>query len=319
MPQTRTDLESMLASPPGEGGVRAVIAVRPASPDAAPAIRSMVGAAGICVDDGGAILILRSAASETEAWVWCERIRRQLGEASAIGFAVPANSRDALAIACEALALAESRTPRFCSASAADIIRIAGDIASDDDLGAAERRMRLLRKIIFRLGPIQAEHVTGHCEQVGRTAARLAQLMNLPSEAAEDARLAGLLHDIGKAAYPEELLAKRQGLSPDERALLARHAGESAAIAAALGIDEAICRAVARHHDRFDTGAPDQTARIVCVADALVTMTTARAYSPARTMTEALTELRRGRGTLFDPAAVVAAHLFGASAMSLAA
>ena len=60
-------------------------------------------------------------------------------------------------------------------------------------------------------------------------------------------------------------------------------------------------------------------ARIIRVADALSVMTTGRCYSAARTYAQALVELRSGRGTEFDPDAVVAAHILGASVMALAA
>ena len=82
-------------------------------------------------------------------------------------------------------------------------------------------------------------------------------------------------------------------------------------------------------HERWDgAGYPDDLqgdaipvgARIVAVADAFAAMTAGRPYRAARTVEEALEELRREAGTQFDPAVVdawctaVAAHTVSATA-----
>lgn len=71
----------------------------------------------------------------------------------------------------------------------------------------------------------------------------------------------------------------------------------------------------AHANERWDgTGYPDglaQTdipvgARIVCVCDAFSAMTSDRPYRTARTIEEAVQELRANAGTQFDPAIVAA-------------
>ena len=66
-------------------------------------------------------------------------------------------------------------------------------------------------------------------------------------------------------------------------------------------------------HERWDGGGyPDALAgdkipvgaRIVAVADAFAAMTAGRPYRPARTLEDALAELRRETGAQFDPAVV---------------
>jgi HD-GYP domain-containing protein (c-di-GMP phosphodiesterase class II) len=75
----------------------------------------------------------------------------------------------------------------------------------------------------------------------------------------------------------------------------------------------AIERIVRHHHEAFDgQGYPDCLigeqiplgARIIAVADAFDAMVSARAYRKGRPVEEALAELRRCRGTQFDPLAV---------------
>jgi HD-GYP domain-containing protein (c-di-GMP phosphodiesterase class II) len=69
-------------------------------------------------------------------------------------------------------------------------------------------------------------------------------------------------------------------------------------------------RIVRHHHESFDgQGYPDNLkgeqiplgARIIAVADAFQAMVSARPYRKGRPVEEALAELRRCRGTQFDP------------------
>jgi hypothetical protein len=176
-----------------------------------------------------------------------------------------------------------------------------------------QRRMRLLRSIGPWLGDEQREAVTAHCEQVARAGGRLAQVMRLSEGEVAQVRVVALLHDIAKA-----------GLSCDAEG--ESLAVQSAIVSEALGIDAQTCRAIAQQHLAFADGAmrvgPEShaiAARVLAVAHTLVQGTAPGVGSAARSFAEAMAELRRGRGVRFDPAVVVAAHLYGASAMSLAA
>lgn len=202
----------------------------------------------------------------------------------------------------------------------------AAKTARDAGTTLEQRRAAFLARVSELLGPTQLQHITEHSEQVAEAAAGLARLLHLAPAEVERVRLAGLLHDIGKAAIPDNLLAKPGPLSRRERKLMDKHAEMGARICAALGADDVVTEMVRYHHARYDDPAPSAEggrvplgARVVCVADALVTMTSNRSYSRARSYTDALAELRRGRSTLFDPQAVVAAHILGATSMSKAA
>jgi putative nucleotidyltransferase with HDIG domain len=209
--------------------------------------------------------------------------------------------------------------------NAEPVLAAAARIASIPGLGLEQRRRRLLRYLGPTLGAAQLEHIVVHCEHVGRTAARLAHLMRLPPLQVERTRLAGLLHDLGKIRVPEAVLGKPGPLSTQERAGLDRHAADGAQLCRVLGAPSEISDAVLQHHrdadgsDNPSLPPPPLGARILRVADALAVMTTGRAYSSARTFTQALSELRSGKGRAFDEGAVVAAHILGASIMSLAA
>lgn len=176
-----------------------------------------------------------------------------------------------------------------------------------------------LARLDPRLGPSQRAHLGTHAREVERTAEALARLMRLDPHAVEPIRLAARLHDLGKATIPESILARPGPLSPVERRLIDRHADEGATLARLLGAPATVCEIVRHHHARYDGGPAPLGALVVAVADALATMTSERAYSRARSLSEALAELRRGRGTQFHPQAVVAAHLLAPNLMRAAA
>ena len=139
--------------------------------------------------------------------------------------------------------------------------------------------------------------------------------MSLSDDELADVTLAAELHEVGKLAIPDSILLKPASLTPDEWALMQRHADEGARIIDRLGFLQDAVPAIRHHHERFDgTGYPDGIAgeeiplgaRIIHVADALDSMLTTRIYRAARPADEALEELRRGSGSQFCPRCVSA-------------
>ncbi len=193
-----------------------------------------------------------------------------------------------------------------------------------DSLAQAEsyaRRARFLRQIWHLLGPAQREHVTTHCEAVSRMAGQLGRMLWLDDDEIGGVQLAGLLHDIGKCAVPEVLIAKPERLTPNERRVMDHHVGLGARIARALGADARTAGYIRGHHVPFELidGDPafSRGARVLCVADALASMLSHRAYSPALSVRCALGELRRCAGSQFDPLVVECAQ--GLTGLSSAA
>jgi two-component system cell cycle response regulator len=144
-------------------------------------------------------------------------------------------------------------------------------------------------------------------------AAATAEALGLAPEEVERVRHASELHDVGKVAIPDAILGKPGPLTEEEWAFVRRHPviGERIILAApALAPVASLVRA---SHERWDgAGYPDNLqgdaipigARIIAVADAFAAMTAGRPYRPARTVEEALDELRREAGAQFDPAVV---------------
>jgi len=147
-------------------------------------------------------------------------------------------------------------------------------------------------------------------------AIRLGGILSLPAATLTRLHLAGLLHDAGKCMIPEALLAKPGPLTARQRAVMAHHTSIGARMAEALGADAETVAYIRHHHTPYCTGradddrdrAPSLGARVLCVADALASMMTHRAYRPALPVPVALAELRRAAGTHFDPDVVGHAH-----------
>ena len=142
---------------------------------------------------------------------------------------------------------------------------------------------------------------------------RLAAESGLRGADAKLVRAAAELHDIGKLALPEALLAKPGPLDEQEWELVREHTliGERI-IAAGEGLDP-VARIVRSTHERWDgSGYPDGlarediplAARIIAICDAYEAMTTTRTYRAALTHDEAVEELRKAAGTQFDPSLV---------------
>jgi diguanylate cyclase (GGDEF)-like protein len=153
-----------------------------------------------------------------------------------------------------------------------------------------------------------------HSERVADLAARIAVRLGLPAEEVELARTAGALHELGKLAVPDEILAKPGPLTETERHAVERCPQIGSRMLASLDAGP-IADCVLHHHERWDgrgyprglsgTSIPP-AARIVLVADAFDAMTSDRVYRRKLGVPAALAELERCSGTQFDPAAVAA-------------
>ncbi len=155
------------------------------------------------------------------------------------------------------------------------------------------------------------DHYTfNHSEMVSTYAAQLAAEIGLDKEHVEIVRQAGLLHDIGKIAIPESILDKPGPLTEDEFRIMKQHVEASITMIKYLPSLDYVTPVVIGHHERWDgRGYPrglagDQIpvgARCLAVADAFDAMTTTRSYKAAKTVEEALDEIRQNLGTQFDP------------------
>jgi two-component system cell cycle response regulator len=183
--------------------------------------------------------------------------------------------------------------------------------------GAAHEVARALLSALAQRDPALSDHV----DDVAQLAEHTARQLGCPEPLVERIRLAAELHDIGKMAIPESILAKPGGLTDREWTLMRQHTVAGERIIASSEALTAVAPLVRSSHERWDgRGYPDalageaipRGARIIAVCDAYHAMTSDRSYRQAMSVEVALAELRAGAGTQFDPE-VVEAFLRGRS------
>jgi HD-GYP domain-containing protein (c-di-GMP phosphodiesterase class II) len=146
-------------------------------------------------------------------------------------------------------------------------------------------------------------------EEIHRHGCRLAALstalgraLALDAPALEDLRLGSLLHDIGKAALPVELLLKDGRLTAGEIAAIRCHPIIGDLLCAHVPGLERVRPIVRHHHERLDgSGYPDGLcgnavpllAQIVGVVDVYDALVYRRAYKPAYRREDAFSILHR--------------------------
>jgi HD domain len=156
-------------------------------------------------------------------------------------------------------------------------------------------------------------YTRGHSERVSRGSAMIAREVGMRVSRVEAIRYAGMLHDVGKLGVPTTVLQKSGPLSEEELAAIQLHPMRGLAIVSEIGfLDEALA-GIMHHHERIDgRGYPmglagdeiPEFARVIAVADAFDAMTSNRSYRGARSIKDAVADLRKWSGTQFDPALV---------------
>lgn len=150
-----------------------------------------------------------------------------------------------------------------------------------------------------------------HTERNMEYAEALARKINLPEGEIKYIRYGALLHDIGKIEIPSEILNKRTRLNDDEWQIMKDHVLWGEQIVQPLEELKPCLPIIRYHHEHYNgKGYPDGlqgediplAARILTVVDSFDAMTTNRPYQKARTVEAAVEELRRCKGSQFDPA-----------------
>jgi HD-GYP domain-containing protein (c-di-GMP phosphodiesterase class II) len=173
---------------------------------------------------------------------------------------------------------------------------------------AGKQTTDVLMQVLSERSPSLGTHldgVTELCQAVGRALLPEDQMVPLLQAAA--------LHDVGKAAIPDEVLHKAGPLNQEEWEFMRRHPLTGERILSAAPALAHAAKLVRASHERFDgLGYPDRLAgddiplgaRIILVCDAYDAMTSDRPYRDGMSAAEALAELRRCAGTQFDPIVV---------------
>lgn len=181
---------------------------------------------------------------------------------------------------------------------------------------AEERRARMERlslQIVQALASTidaKDKYTNGHSERVARYAREIARRLGKSEKEQEDIYYMGLLHDIGKIGIPDEIINKTSRLTDEEYQVIRTHPVIGSDILKNISEMPQIATGARWHHERYDgKGYPDGLAgkdipcfaRIIGVADAYDAMTSRRSYREMLSQEAVREEIRRGRGSQFDP------------------
>jgi diguanylate cyclase (GGDEF)-like protein/PAS domain S-box-containing protein len=141
---------------------------------------------------------------------------------------------------------------------------------------------------------------------IGRT-------LKLSDDKMDNLRLLAAVHDIGKVALLDNILHKKESLTGNEWQMIKKHPEIGYRIAMSSNQLSSVAEYILSVHERWDgKGYPQGLkgkkiplpARIISLADTYVIMREGRPYRKAKTKKEAIEEIKRCRGTQFDPSLV---------------
>ena len=157
-----------------------------------------------------------------------------------------------------------------------------------------------------------------HSTRVAEYSVLIAEEMHCFSKWRKNRELSNLkkaaqMHDIGKIAVPDSVLNKVGRLTDEEYAQMKSHVIRGAEILKDFTLVEHVEDGTKYHHERYDgKGYPDGLkgeeiplfGRIISVADTFDAMTSNRVYRNHMDTDYVMNEMKRGRGTQFDPDAL---------------
>ncbi|MGB3960409.1 MAG: HD-GYP domain-containing protein, partial [bacterium] len=158
-------------------------------------------------------------------------------------------------------------------------------------------------------------YTRGHSDRVREMSVAIARELKLPEGEQEVIEYMALLHDTGKIGVSEAILNKPGRLTEEEYQVIKDHPVIGARIVSEVDFFKKASTIVRHHHEWYNgEGYPDGLqgeeislgARIIAVADAFDAMTSERPYRRARSVEEALAELKANVGKQFDPRVVEA-------------
>lgn len=191
-----------------------------------------------------------------------------------------------------------------------DIIKEAEDNMYTNKLyEKSSKRGDLLRLIMDALyersarEEMHSERVSKYCEEMGMA-------LKMPKHKINELSALGLLHDIGKIAVRDSVLNKPGNLDDAEWQEIKRHPETGYRILSkAPGMQEASSY-ILLHHERWDgKGYPrglesykiPLQARIIAISDSFDAMRSKRPYRDPLPLDIAVSEIKKGAGTQFDP------------------
>ncbi len=163
-----------------------------------------------------------------------------------------------------------------------------------------------LRRTLFE----KSNETEEHTFRLQKTATEIGRFLGMSENELNDLALLATLHDIGKIAIPESIITKTEKLLPEEWEIIKKHPEIGSRIAESSPELIGVAEAVLAHHERWDgTGYPrglnkeniPLISRIISIVDAYDVIIHGRPYQPPVSQEKALTKIKEGSGSQFDP------------------
>jgi diguanylate cyclase (GGDEF)-like protein/putative nucleotidyltransferase with HDIG domain len=152
-----------------------------------------------------------------------------------------------------------------------------------------------------------------HIRRVQIYATAVARELGMSEVEVQAVKTAALLHDIGKLAVPDHILATPGPLTPEEFQKVQAHPQVGADIIATVPFPYPVAPLILSHHERWDgRGYPHGLkgediplgARILCLVDYFGALTSARPYHEPMAVDAAVVLIEQEAGKALDPSAV---------------
>jgi putative nucleotidyltransferase with HDIG domain len=156
-------------------------------------------------------------------------------------------------------------------------------------------------------------YTSSHSLRIAEWAAEVARLLGCAAQEVQAIYWGGLLHDIGKIGIPDSILRKPAKLDESEWEIVRNHTILGAQLVSPIKKLANIAPIIECSHERYNgSGYPcglkgvdiPLGARIIGVVDSFSAMLDERPYKRSLSQIEAIEELKRNSGILFDPQVV---------------
>jgi len=175
-----------------------------------------------------------------------------------------------------------------------------------------DRLQRVYEEAIRAMGvmmEVRDPYTAGHQQRVSCICVEISKELSLPAQEVKGIQMAALIHDIGKLAFPAEILSKPGKLSDAEFDLIKTHPSVGYGIIKDIEFPWPIAQIILQHHERMNgSGYPAKLssdnipleARILSVADVIEAMASNRPYRPSKGLNMALEEISNNKNILYD-------------------
>jgi putative nucleotidyltransferase with HDIG domain len=160
---------------------------------------------------------------------------------------------------------------------------------------------------------IRDTYTSSHSQRIAEWAAEIARILGCSAQEIQAIYWGGLLHDIGKIGIPDAILRKSGQLDESEWEIIRKHTILGAQLVSPIKKLADVAPIIECSHERYNgSGYPHGLkgeeiplgARIIGVVDSYSAMRDERSYKKPVSHEEAIAELRRNSGILFDPQVV---------------